>query len=127
METHLRSYGKIMPVVIGQFAEMNQEAGAQATWFADRIAEDHFLDLGAASPEEAAKIVKPRIVRDWGCAGAKARAQSLLKQLFWVGSESEVLAVQDRVFRLVADIRKEFDAYRHPQSRVPWPALGGHF
>ena len=123
MGAHLRSFGKIIPVVAGMFGEMNKEAASQAAWFANLIGEKHYLELGASSPEAAAKIVQPRIVRDWGCANVKARAQSLLKLLFWVGPESDALQSQNRRFELLADVRKEFDAYRHPQTRVPWSVL----
>ena len=124
MESQLRDYGGVAPVVAGKYGEMNKRALEFAEEFAARIAAIKFLEYtaaaGVSTPEEAAAVVKGEIVARWGCCSVRSRARCLLKLLGgYVGEKVDVLSGQDRLQDDLLGrglLRREFT--NNPSARV---------
>ena len=77
-ETQLESYGKITPLVFGNFGKINQACMGQLVECAAEEGKARWRSMGARDENEGIALVKNGFIREIGVAAV--RAQAVLKR-----------------------------------------------
>ena len=77
-ETQLESYNKIIPLVFGNFGEINKACMAQLVQCAEQKGKARWRIMGARDEKEGIALVKNGFIREISVAAA--RAQAVLKR-----------------------------------------------
>ena len=124
----LRSYGRVLPLVVGHFGEWNEELGRLVVALADDAAPRMAALFGASSQRSAKHVILFFARRSLVWAGCVANARLKLARSAYVGPtwaaaairRNEAARMDDQANERCRDSAAHWSSRHRPQGVGPW-------